>query len=347
MNRTERIFASTTPGLEPALWLEAKRLGEATRVTGGVELEGAPGLHRRANLELRIASRVSLELLRVPESDLAALAKLRWDSVLTRGQKLDLDIVGPQLRRAIPKSWPLGKGGLPARVRAEAGTVIVSVDTSGELLHRRGYRQELSHAPLRESLAAGLLLLAEYDASKPLWDPMCGSGTIAIEAAWMALGRAPGLDRTFAFEKFPSHDARAWAREQAEARARIGTGLPAPIFASDKNAGALGVARRNARRAGVEQLLQLARFDATVPRNDLTGPGLVIANLPYGKRVGEDAELRGLYRDFASALKQGLPGWRVAWLVADARLLDVGIAWQKRLSVENGGIRCTVAVGQV
>lgn len=239
----------------------------------------------------------------------------------------------------------MGKGGAAARVRAEAGAVVVSVDTSGELLHRRGYRQEISHAPLRESLAAGLLLLAEYDVARALWDPMCGSGTIAVEAAWMALDRAPGLDRSFAFERWPSHDAKAWEREQAAARARIKPALPAPIWASDKNAGALGVARRNARRAGVEALLKFERLDATKPRQGLGGTGLVIANLPYGKRVGSDAELRGLYRDFASALKQGLPGWRVAWLVADARLLDVGIDWTAQHRLDNGGIRCTFAVG--
>lgn len=343
---TETLFLTTTPGLEGALLAEARALGDAAAVEGGVQLMGGAGLHRRANLRLRTASRVMLELLRVPAAAPQRLGGFDWAPFLAPGERVALEIVSAQ-RLALPR-WPLdARGTLHARLRLEGKELVLSVDTSGELLHRRGYRQETSHAPLRETLAAGLLALAHYDPLQPLWDPMCGSGTIPIEAAWIAQQRAPGLERTFFFERFPAHDGQAWEQEKAAARAQLRQALPAPILASDQNAGALGVARRNARRAGLADALTLSRLDATVPRRDLQGPGLVIANLPYGKRVGRDGELEALYRRFAGALREGLPGWRVGWLVADASLLDVGIAWRDRYRLENGGLPCVFAVGQL
>jgi putative N6-adenine-specific DNA methylase len=339
----ETIFVSTTPGLEPALLHEAQGLGEARAVEGGVQVRGDAGLHRRANLELRLASRVMLEVARVEAAASRPLDGFDWSPFLLPGEQVALEILSPQ-RLALPR-WPVSaNGGLAARLRIEGKQLVLSVDTSGELLHRRGYRQETSHAPLRETLAAGLLALARYDPREPLWDPMCGSGTLPIEAAWIAQDRAPGLARTFAFERFPAQDAAAWAREQAAATARIHV-PPAPILASDKNAGALGVARRNARRAQAGEALTLSRLDATVPQRDFQGPGLVLANLPYGKRVGRDLELETLYRAFADALRAGVPGWRVGWLVADAALLDVGIAWQSQHRLENGGLPCVFALG--
>ena len=354
----EVAFASTTPGLEAALAHEAKALGRVTSVPGGVDLVGAPGLYRRANLHLRTASRVKRVLARFSAVDAAAvragLAKVGLFAAVPPGALVDLEVASEQspfsaalLRSSAPRDWSLDRAGWPVALRARGRAISVELDSSGELLYRRGYRQETSRAPMRETLAAGLLHLADYDPSQPLWDPMCGSGTLAIEAAWMAQDRAPGLERPFAFERFADHDAAAWERERAEARALIGDALPAPIFASDLNAGALGVARRNARRAGVAQHLRFDRHDATAPRTALPGAGLVVANLPYGKRVGGDAALGELYRSFAAALKQGVPGWRVAWLVADARLLDVDIDWEAEHRVDNGGLRCVWAVGRL
>ncbi|MBS2028983.1 MAG: RNA methyltransferase [Deltaproteobacteria bacterium] len=347
----EQLFVSCTPGLEPALEVEARAFGQTTRVPGGVELRGDAGLYRRANLELRTASRVMLELARIRKLD--ELKRITLDPFVPRGEGVELDVHSRSqkfparaLREAIPKKWPIREGGATLRVRGEGDEITVSIDTSGELLHRRGYRQETSHAPLRESLAAGVLKLSGYNSSEPLWDPMCGSGTLLIEAAWMALQRAPGLDRTFAFERWPSHDAAAWTREKAEAQSRIASTMPAPIVGTDINAGALGVARRNARRAGLEGKLKLERHDATKPRSGLGGPGLVVANLPYGKRVGRDTELEKLYRDLVAALRQSVPGWRVALFAADAKALaSLDVRWSATHALDNGGIPCTLVVG--
>jgi putative N6-adenine-specific DNA methylase len=279
----ERLFATCTRGLEPALEAEAKALGFATHpVSCGVELEAEPGSYRRANLWLRTASSI-------------------------------------------------------ARVEGKR-----RVDTSGELLYFRGYRQEIGRAPLRETLAAGMLLLSKWDPTREaLWDPMCGSGTILAEAALLAQGRAPGAQRKFAFENVPGFDASAWA---AEPRTR-GTPSKPLLFGTDLNAGALGTARRNARRAGVLELLTLERLDATkLPAKP--GPGLVISNLPYGKRVGERGELASLYSAFGKSLRAAAAGWRFAFLLRE-RADALGLRIDATHALDNGGLGCTLVTGVV
>jgi putative N6-adenine-specific DNA methylase len=178
--------------------------------------------------------------------------------------------------------------------------------------------------------------LAGWKPGEALWDVMCGSGTILIEAAEQAAGLAPGRARRFAFEGFPSHDEAAW---RALPRAR--PAIPTPLFGSDLNAGALGTARRNARRAGVA--LALERIDATklLAR---PGPGLVIANLPYGKRVGEKSELASLYRGLGDAVLRLGPTWRYAFFLEEgAHHLRLPIT--RSIPVRNGGLRCQLVVG--
>ena len=269
----ERLFVSTTPGLEGVLAEEARTLGAVTPVEGGVELEGTPGLHRRANLWLRTASRVLLRLATLPAEVPSALfdglkalplAPFRTPSgfALVSVEVASGPIPRRELLRTVEDALNLrlvrerhsesGEVFAPAPVglwiRAEGTSVTVSVDTSGALLFRRGYRQEVSRAPLRETLAAGILALAGHRPDEGLLDPMCGSGTFLVEGVWRAMRHAPGLARPFAFEDFAAHDAQAWEAEKAEARAGE---VAAPIVhGSDFNAGALGTARRNARRAG-------------------------------------------------------------------------------------------------
>ncbi|MFT3842240.1 MAG: RNA methyltransferase [Myxococcaceae bacterium] len=279
----ERLFATCTRGLEPALEAEAKALGFSTHaVSCGVELEGARGSHRQANLWLRTASSV-------------------------------------------------------ARVEGKR-----RVDTSGELLYFRGYRQEIGRAPLRETLAAGMLLLARWEPSREaLWDPMCGSGTILAEAALMAQGKAPGAQRRFAFENEPGHDSKAWATEPRTK----GTAHKPLLLGTDLNAGALGTARRNARRAGVLELLTLERLDATkLPAKP--GPGLVISNLPYGKRVGERSELASLYSAFGASLRKAAAGWRFAFLLKD-HPDALGLKIDATHALDNGGLSCSLVTGVI
>ncbi len=362
----EQLFVSTLPGLEPALAAEATALGWKPRgVDGGVELEGPAGLHQEANLRLRCASRVLLRLgsFRAGDSDtlaerLAALdvsrvwkgqAAPRLSVSLHRSRVPGPDVVFdaaayawglPSVERAGPLDEEGGGPGLTLLVRVEGDGFTVSADTSGEPLHRRGYRQEVSRAPLRETLAAGILRLAGYTGTEPLVDPMCGSGTFLVEGAWMAMRRAPGLLRAFAFETFPTFDAAAWAGRKARAEAESLSAPGAAIHGYDINAGSLGTARRNARRAGVT--LALERQDARTLKAPVEGPGLVVANPPYGKRVGEAEDLPALYRALGNTLRNGFAGWRAAVLVPDdaALVKALGLPGARSLPVRNGGLRC-------
>ncbi len=360
----EQIFAVVPPGLEPALEAEAAALGlSPRRVEGGVELEGSAGLHQEANLRLRTASRVLLRLGRFRAPDvgaltrgLAALEMARvWNgkdtprlSVTAHGSRVPGNAVPSAAARAwglssVGHAGPLdeeGTEGLTLLVRLEGPECTVSADTSGEPLHRRGYRQEIGRAPLRETLAAGILRLAGYDGGEPLVDPMCGSGTFLIEGAWMSMRRAPGLERGFAFEQFPRFEPAAWAERRARARAESLPAPRAPLHGFDINAGALGTARRNARRAGLT--LALERRDVKSLEAPVAGPGLVVANPPYGKRVGEGGELPELYRALGATLRRSFKGWRAALLVPDEEGLiqELGLRDAKSLKVRNGGLRC-------
>ncbi|MHB8417371.1 MAG: THUMP domain-containing class I SAM-dependent RNA methyltransferase [Myxococcales bacterium] len=353
----ELLFLSTTPGLEKALEAEASALGEARLVPGGVELRGRAGLHRRANLWLRTASRVLLRLGELPAADPraleAALAALPLDRVRLPGAPLRLEasvrdgrISERELAAIARRAFAAPDGGEVAlRLRVERGRCTLSADTSGELLYRRGWRQEVSRAPLRETLAAGLLLLAGYDGSEPLWDPLCGSGTLALEAASLALGRAPGFTRRFAFEGWPGHDAAAWQREREAALGRPKS--PQPIWGSDLNAGSLGTARRNARRAGLEGAVALFRHDARLPRPELPARGLLVANLPYGKRAGSREDVPELYRQLGRAFR-ALAGWRAAFLVEASSRAEqwLGLAVERAIELDNGGIPCRLLLGR-
>lgn len=360
----ESLFLSTTPGLEVVLLAEAQPLGSAKLVPGGVKLGGPDGLHRRANLELRTASRVMIELgelkVRDPADLRRALGGLDLRPYVRRGEAVELELVarGGMGERGL-REGALGiapAAGVPAtaaaprplgplvRLRSERGAVWVSVDTSGELLYRRGYRQEVSHAPLRETLAAGLLALSEHTPDVPLWDPLCGSGTLLIEAALHAKQHAPGLARSFAFERFPAHDKNAFAREKAAAFARERP-LATPLFGSDLNAGALGTARRNARRAGVEGELRLTRHDASLPFPGVPAGTLALANFPYGKRLLDKEALPTLYAAIAKGLRRSGVA-RLGALVADERAGEWLSLREPRVhALDNGGLSCWLLVG--
>jgi putative N6-adenine-specific DNA methylase len=315
----ETLFITTTPGLERVLLAEAQGLGEARAVLGGVRLVGLAGVHRRANLSLRCANRVWLEVARLKIGDGSSLR---------------------ETRRAF-KGWG------PIQLKFEPGLVLVNVDTSGELLYRRGYRQEVSRAPLRETLAAGLLQLAGHQPDAPLWDPLCGSGTLAIEAALTSRRIAAGLHRSFAFERFPSHDPVAYAAEKAALDASVLPSAPTPIWASDLNAGSLGTARRNAARAGVQKDLRLFRHDAAQPEPNLPEGALVISNLPYGKRTGGGSDLAALYRAVVKACRESGAA-RAGFLAADPKASEwLGLEESESYPIENGGLKCSFVVGKL
>ncbi|HET8540776.1 MAG TPA: RNA methyltransferase [Anaeromyxobacter sp.] len=253
------------------------------------------------------------------------------DAVLLRlwsGPAKDLPGAKREARRAA--------GGAALRVRVEGGRATISADAAGAPLFRRGWRARVGAAPLRESIAAGLLLACGFSGERPFLDPMCGSGTLAVEAALVAARRAPGLGRTFAFERFPGHDAARTSRVRARLAA-LARPVPVAVHASDRNAGALRLARKNAEAAGVAEAIAFAREDAArvVPP---PGPGLCAVNPPWGVRLDEGAA--DAWRALAALLPR-LAGWDLAVLGPDRgpeRLLP--LAPVASTPIRNGGVAC-------
>jgi putative N6-adenine-specific DNA methylase len=364
----ERVFVQCLPGLEQVLEVEARPLGAIRRVAGGVEIEGPVGLHARAVLVLRVAERVLLRLLEVSAQ--------RWSEVESAVRETSLDrVVAPgapvvletslrmpsapapgALPGALGRLWqrPVhpAKGeardaGVPRLLlRVGQGTALLSADVGGELLHRRGWRQETSRAPMRETLAAGVLVLAGHAPDRPLRDPVCGSGTLVIEAALVARSIAPGLGRSFAAEHWPDAERIDWAGQRDQLRAAVRARAPASIVGSDHNAGALGTARRNARRAGVLEDVRLERVDVAAAVPGASVPGLVVGNLPYGLRVGSRAGLEAFDAALARTLCGAFAGWRKALLVDDERRLTRagGSAPHRVHRLVNGGIPVVLGV---
>ena len=344
-----------------------------TAEPGGVAFEGTRKALYRANLNLRSASRVLVRLGTFYAASFSELhqtaSRLPWERYLGPGQSVAVrvtchksklyhsDAVAERIVKAI--SDKLGKVS-PMRkpadeeaenpvqlivVRLNRDQCTVSIDSSGELLHRRGYRQAVAKAPLRETLAAGMLLACGWDARSPLIDPFCGSGTIAIEAALMAQGLAPGRNRRFAFMNWPGFDAQIWKAILAES-------VPAPkaapiIQASDRDEGAIRMAQANAERAGVAAHIQFT-CQAVSAIQPAAGRGWVVTNPPYGLRVSEGDDLRNLYAQFGNVLRLKCPGWQVGLLCNDPALLgQTKIKLDISLGLINGGVNVRLARGKV
>jgi putative N6-adenine-specific DNA methylase len=224
------------------------------------------------------------------------------------------------------------------------------VDSSGELLHRRGYRLATAKAPLRETLAAAVLLASGWDTVSPLIDPFCGSGTIAIEGAQLALGISPGRgrgpDRPFAFMRWPGYDPERWGTILNASQTRPGEQCPV-ILASDRDAGAIKLAQENARRAGVEGCISFA-CQAVSAIQPPESPGWVVTNPPYGLRVSGSKDLRNLYAQIGNVLRAQFQGWRVAILCSDPNLLrHTGLRLDTSFSMINGGVNVRLGRGVV
>lgn len=382
------FFAVTAPGLETLAAQELRYLELLPDVTtgavaasGGVAFQGDLDALYRANLYLRTASRV---LVRLGDFNAAAFSELRkkagrldWSRYLVPGQAVVIratckasrlyhaDAVAERVAGAIADS--LGqpvirhKPGNEEEAGSSQGTpqlivvqlshnhCTVSVDASGEMLHRRGYRQAVAKAPLRETLAAAMVLAAPWDAVSPLLDPFCGSGTVAIEAALLALGMAPGRHRRFAFMDWPGFDEQRWTALLADSRVRERTALVpgGQIMASDRDAGAVRMAQENAVRAGVAQHIQFTcqAVSAICPP---AARGWVITNPPYGVRVSQNKDLRNLYAQLGNVLRAKCPGWQAAILCNDKALLtQTRLTLDSSCSMLNGGIQVLLARGSV
>ena len=378
----EKFYAITAPGLEGPTWQELSRLGllgtakgaQTPVESGGVAFSGELEALYRANLHLRTASRV---IVRLGDFYAAAFSELRkkagrlaWERYLTPGQPVSLHVtchksklyhsdavaervagaIGDRLGRPTPRRKPTKSESEQLEqlvlVRLVNDHCTISVDSSGALLHRRGYRLATAKAPLRETLAAGMLLASGWDARSPLLDPFCGSGTIAIEAALMACGLPPGAKRRFAFMDWPGDQAQRWEALQAEIKPGAAGELP-PIQASDRDAGAIEMARANAGRAGVAELIEFTcqAFSAIQPP---PGPGWVVTNPPYGLRVSEGKDLRNLYAQLGNVLRRSCPGWQVSILCSEIKLLaQTGLKLDTSFEMVNGGVRVWLGRGKV
>lgn len=370
-NREVDLFAVTAPGLEALCRAELGALGiAAAEEPGGVAWRGGLTSLYRANLHCRTASRVLARLGSFRARTFAELerhaARLPWDAFVARGAQVSLRISSRKSRLyhtgAIAErlAGVLAAGGVHAIATgddededAPAAQLVVirflrdectvSIDASGALLHQRGYRQALAKAPLRETIAAALLAAAGWRGDAPLLDPFCGSGTIPIEAALQARRIPPGIanpelaPRAYAFEKWPGHDAAAWARCVTDARAAVLPQATVGIVAADRHGGAITAARANAERAGVAADIEFRRQAvdaAAVP----AGAGWLVTNPPYGVRVGERRELFATYAALGRLARRA-QGWTVAFLSADPGLeAAVGLPLRQLLATRNGGI---------
>jgi putative N6-adenine-specific DNA methylase len=231
-----------------------------------------------------------------------------------------------------------GHSGQLVLVRLFRDECTIRIDSSGEHLHRRGYRQAVAKAPLRETLAAAMILGSRWNSTDPLVDPFCGSGTVAIEGALLALNVAPGARREFAFTHWPNFDAASWRETLARAESRRRPRSAAPILGFDRDAGAIDAAHDNAARAGVSDHVEFV----CQPLSALTPPansGWVVTNPPYGVRMGDRERLRDLYAALGRLAGERLSGWHVAVLSAD-RALDAQIAprMEQIFRTTNGGL---------
>lgn len=352
-------FAITAPGIEAITAAELAALGAEIDETepGGVSFRADLPLLYRCNLELRSASRVVKRIAQFEARTWFELErhgkKVPWREFLAPGMAPEFDVTSRKSKlyhnRGIAERLEriVGAERTPAdvdparvarvQVRAVRDRFTLSLDASGELLHRRGYRLETAKAPLRETLAAAMLLGCGWDGSIPLLDPFCGSGTIPIEAALLARRIPPGLHRRFAFEAWPDFDAKLWQQLRAEAESRI---VPAtqPIIGSDRDAGAIEASRANAERAGVGDGIEFRNAPLSATES-ASGSGLLLTNPPYGARIGEEKALRNLYAQLGNVARTRLPGWRVALLGANPRLEgQVGMPLEEIWRTNNGGI---------
>ncbi len=371
---TRELFAVAAPGLEAIVAAELRNLGIEGRVEqGGVAWSGDDASLSRAVLHLRTASRVLVRVARFrargfPELERHA-GRVDWSGFVAGSDAVALRVTSRKSRLyhegAIAERLlrAMGAAAVPddeedASARVQQFVVrflrdecVISADAAGPL-HRRGYRQQVARAPLRETLAAAMLQAIDCT-DVPLLDPMCGSGTIAIEAALLARRIPPALasdgqrPRASRMLRWSDFDRAAWDVAVADARRAILAHAPVPVIGSDRDAGAIAAARANAERAGVQDDIvfeQRAISDARVPE----GVGALVTNPPYGVRVGDTGALRDLYAALGNLARRRLPGWQVAVLCADRRLCaQMRLRLQPAFATRNGGLAVELMQGRV
>jgi putative N6-adenine-specific DNA methylase len=373
-SRRHSYFAVCPGGLEAALAYELDALGarEVREEGGGVAFSGTRELGYAVNLHSRIASRVLWQVGRrgyTNEQHLYdATQEVRWQDLMSAQQTLRVDVTAS---RSPLKSLEFAmlriKDGIVDRLRALSGarpsidrqdpdvrvfayldgrTVTLYVDLSGEPLFKRGWRADKGEAPLKENLAAGLLALAGWTPEVPLLDPFCGSGTIVIEAATIATRRAPGLNRSFAFERLANFDRAAWRRLKDRAMAAVDDTATALIVGSDISTRVVEQARTNASLAGLDALLSdgRLRLEAGDART-VEAPaehGMIISNPPYGEQSApRSSTVPKMMGEVGDRLKAAFPGWHAWFLTSDRQLpRQMRLSETRKPVLYNGALEC-------
>jgi putative N6-adenine-specific DNA methylase len=363
-----KFFAPCPRGLETVLAQEMQELNaaEIRTANGGVHFSGDFKLCYNVNLQSRIASRVLWQVAHdryQNEEDVyqvaSALAwETRFDPALTIRIKVEaircplksLDFVTLRIKDAVCDRFRAHAGKRPSvdtdepdiRIHAflDAQNVTLYLDTTGEPLFKRGLRKQTGEAPLRENLAAGILRLSGWSPGIPLLDPMCGSGTFLLEAALISLNIAPGAQRHFAFEKLKNFDARSWKQLSDQSIKRQKPKVSLPIYGSDLYGNALDTTRANLAAAGLEGTVQLKQANIL----EISAParqGILVANPPYGERVGESEALAEFYPRLGDALKKKFSGWNCYIFSSDMRLPKlIRLNASKRTPLYNGALEC-------
>lgn len=350
--QNDHIFLVAIPGLERALEAEARSKGFAgvRMVQGGVMIDGDLNEAARANVVLRCAVRVLLRVAEFRAMHLAQLdkrsKKVPWTDFLVPGVPVRVEAVCRKSKIYVNKaavqrvSGGLEAAGIPVtkdgsisvKVRIDDDLCTISVDTTGEALHRRGHKEFVGKAPMRENMAAGFLAEMGFDGTQTVVDPMCGSGTFVLEAAEIAAGLIPGRSRGFAFEQMVGG-----VKPEVEG----GEVIPGVrFFGYDRNDGAIRGAVANAERSGVSEMVRFERAAISDLEPPEGAPGIVIVNPPYGGRIGERKLLFGLYGAMGATLKQRFGGWSVGIITSDGGLAKAtGLELEAAPQVDHSGTK--------
>ncbi len=370
MSDVEHYFATCGRGIEGVLADELRALGAADIEPGrgGVAFRGDQALLYRANLWLRTAIRLLRPILEAdvgsPDELYDAVRSLDWSRYLTPEHTLAVDCnvrdskithskyAALRVKDAICDQFVDRIGRRPSvdveepmvglNLHVYRDHAVLSLESSGESLHKRGYRPILTRAPLNEALAAALVLRTGWNGTVPFADPLCGSGTLAIEAAWLALRRPPGLTRRrFGFQGWMDYDVRLWTAIRDEARAGVLKALPAPILGSDLRGDAVAFSIDNARAAGIGHLLRFEKKDVRDFQPPDGPPGVLLCNPPYGERLGEEKNLFGLYHFLGEVFAERCRGWSAFVFTGNPRLARaIGLTPDEQIPLFNGKIPC-------
>jgi putative N6-adenine-specific DNA methylase len=363
-----QFFATCPRGLE-ALLVEELSTQQAHKILatdGGVSFEGNLEIMYRVNLYSRIATRVMSRVGQgsyTTEEDIyKATFKLNWPSLFKVNQTIrvkvtgvkcplkSLDFVTLRIKDAVCDRFR-EEGALRPSVSVRDPDVRIHayltqdqyqlyLDTSGAPLYQRGFRDVSVIAPLRENLAAGILMLTGWKPGTPLLDPMCGSGTFLIEAAMMAVNQPPGMKRTFGFQKLTSFDESLWKKIETEATNKMRAIEFLDIYGSDMDLRAVRVARHNLKVAGLEEVAKVMQSDF-VKLEPPTSEGVLVTNPPYGQRIGEDEDLKEVYPVWAKHMKESFGGWDTYFLTADLEMpKDMRLKPTKKTPLFNGALEC-------